>query len=247
MKNLHHFAGRTFLYVAFFAFGATALVPARAADAPVHVRGTIASVTDSGFTVRTDSGDKTIALAASTKIVGVVPSSLDQIKSGTFIGTANVKRDGNNRALEVVVFPASMKGSGLGDYPWDLAPSGNASAMTNGTVRSSAMTNGTVRSSTMTNATVKSTQTSGGMATHSAMTNGTVKKTSDQNGLSMVVDYGKGEKTINVPSDVPVVALQPADRSALVQGAHVFVVATPGAPMSANSVAVGLHGAVPPM
>jgi hypothetical protein len=33
--------------------------------------------------------------------------------------------------LEVVVFPASMKGTGEGDYAWDLKPKSN---MTNGTV-----------------------------------------------------------------------------------------------------------------
>lgn len=236
MKSRRLFA-KTSLCIALLAFGATLLGPANAADQPVHVRGTIASVTDSGFTLQTESGSKTIALTASTKFAGVVPSSLDQIKSGTFIGAANVKRDGDNRALEVVVFPDSMKGSGLGDYPWDLAPGGKTSAMTNGTVKSSAMTNGTV----------KSTETAGGAASRSTMTNGTVKTKTDKNGLSLLVDYGKGEKTIHVPSDVAVVALQPADKSALTRGAHVFVVANPGSPMNAAFVAVGLNGTVPPM
>ena len=64
------------------------------------------------------------------------------------------------------------------------------------------------------------------------MTNGTVKQTSDAGGLTLTVDYGKGEKTIHVPADVPVVGIVPADSSKLVPGAHVFVSTkkdTPGA------------------
>jgi ABC-type sugar transport system substrate-binding protein len=53
-----------------------AIMPAMAADQPVHIRGTILDVTSSGFTVQTDTGPKTIAVAAETKVAGVVPSSL---------------------------------------------------------------------------------------------------------------------------------------------------------------------------
>lgn len=108
--------------------------------------------------------------------------------------------------------------------------------MTNGNVNSSAMTNGTVTS-----------RHHAGTAMHSAMTNGTVKKASGGHGMNLVVDYGKGEKTIHVPSNVPVVTFQAADRSALIKGAHVFVVAKPGSPMNAAMVAVGINGTVPPM
>ena len=54
------------------------------------------------------------------------------IAQGTFVGTATLpQRDGTQRALEVVVFPESARGSGEGHYPWDLAP---GSMMTNATV-----------------------------------------------------------------------------------------------------------------
>lgn len=214
------------------AFGATALTVAIAAEPPpVHVRGAIVSTTADTLTVQTSQGKVSLALDSATRIAGVVPSSLGQIKEGTFVGIANVPGTGASSTLEVVVFPEAMKGSGLGDYPWDL------SAPMHGGARTSAMTNGTVKSSTP----------SGGMAATSAMTNGTVKKAATANGLALTVDYGKGEKTIRVPADVPVVGIVPADGSKLLPGAHVFVATKTDAPKSAAFVAVGIDGTVPPM
>jgi hypothetical protein len=211
-------------------------VSAMAADQPVHVRGTVSEVTATGFTVQTDAGSKTIVLAADTRITGVVPSSIDQIQPGSFIGSANVPSGNTSRALEVVVFPPAMKGSGLGDYAWDLPAKGaSASAMTNGDVMGSAMTNGTVQK-------MKS-----GESMPSAMTNGTVKTATGSGDRMLVIDYGKGEKTIDVPADAPVVTFQPAVRSDIVKGAHVFVAAMPGNPATAKVVAVGINGTVPPM
>lgn len=223
-----------------------AVMPAMAADQPVHIRGTVLDVTSTGFTVQGATGPQTVVVSAETKVTGVVPSTLDAIKDGTFIGTANVPRGNGARALEVVVFPDSMKGTGLGDYAWDLPSKGGAgSAMTNGSVASSAMTNGTVSSSAMTNGTVK--KMDSGAVAMSAMTNGTVKKSTGTGARTLVVDYGKGQKTINVPANVPVVSFQPADKTAIVKGAHVFVVGKPGSPVNAGLVAVGLNGTVPPM
>jgi hypothetical protein len=212
-------------------FAAAALTTAIAADPPAHIRGTILSATPGTLTVKTPEGSVSVSLDASTRISGIVPSSADQIKAGTFVGIANVPGTGGaSSALEVVVFPEAMKGTGLGDYPWDLAPKGSQAA------QGSAMTNGTVKSST-----------AGGIATTSAMTNGTVKNTSDAGGLVLTVDYGKGEKTIHVPSSAPVVGIVPADSSKLVPGAHVFVATKKDAPKNAAFISVGINGAVPPM
>lgn len=218
--------------VLWLAYGVTALTVAIAAEPPpVHVRGTIISATADNLTVQTSQGKVSLALDSATKIAGVVPSSPDQIKEGTFVGIANIPGTGASSALEVVVFPEAMKGTGLGDYPWDLsAPAG-------GRAQTSAMTNGTVKSS----------MASSGMAATSAMTNGTVKKAASANGLSLTVDYGKGEKTIQVPAGVPMVGIVPADSSKLIPGAHVFVATKKDAPKSAAFVAVGIDGTVPPM
>src|SRR5262249_43265825 len=136
--NRFHFA-KSMARAIVFVGGAAALVSALAASPMGHIRGTIVSATGDTLTVRTTEGNVDVAIDATTKITGVVGSNLDQIKTGTFVGIANVPGRETSRALEVVVFPDSMKGLGIGDYPWDLAPKsasggGKASAMTNGTV-----------------------------------------------------------------------------------------------------------------
>ena len=208
---------------------ALAIASAIAADPLGHIRGTIVSATPDKLTVKTSSGDVSVAVDTTTRIAGVIPSNLDQIKSGTFVGIANVPGPKTSKALEVVVFPDSMKGSGLGDYPWDLDPVKGDAAKT------SAMTNGTVKAA------------AAGGAKTSAMTNGTVKSESTGKSLTLTVDYGKGEKKIVVPAGVPVVGLIPGDASKLVAGAHVFVATKKDAPASAGFIAVGIDGAVPPM
>jgi hypothetical protein len=224
------------LLLASMAVAMSASVPAIAADPALHLRGTVTDVTATGFTVQTTTGAQNVAIAADTRIAGVVPSSLDAIQPGSFIGSANVPQGTASNALEVVVFPPAMKGTGLGDYAWDLpAHGGGGSAMTNGSVKS-AMTNGTVKSNK-----------AGGLAMHSAMTNGTVKTATGSGTRTLVVDYGTGEKTINVTATTPVVTFAPADKSAIVKGAHVFVTGKPGNPVAAGFVAVGLNGTVPPM
>lgn len=211
------------------ASGAMAVAAAVAVSSMGHLRGTIVSPTGGELTVRTAEGDVKVAIEPTTRIAGIVPSSVGHINVGTFVGIANVPGRNASRALEVVVFPDAMKGAGLGDYPWDLAPKsgaarGGASAMTNGTVTAASAA-----------------------AKASAMTNGTVKSTSKAHGLLLDVDYGKGEKKIQVPAGVPVVGVVPGDASELVPGAHVFVSTKKDAPQTAGFVAVGMKGAVPPM
>ncbi|MDQ2736237.1 MAG: metal ABC transporter permease [Pseudomonadota bacterium] len=227
-SNLAHALARALLPVSAAVF----LSAAFAADPQPHVRGTIVSFAADQLVVQTKEGNRTFSLQPATRIAGVVPSSLDQIKSGTYVGIANVPGADVSSALEVVVFPEAMKGAGLGDYAWDLAPPASA-----GGARSSAMTNGTVKSSA----------TPSGVATTSAMTNGTVKATSGSKEVVLTVDYGKGEKKITVQPGVPVVGILPGDRGKLVPGAHVFIAPNADAPTTASFVAVGIDGTVPPM
>ncbi|MER9234394.1 hypothetical protein NKI56_20235 [Mesorhizobium sp. M0622] len=104
----------------------------QAADT-MRVRGTVVSLAGSTLTVKTRQGDAdTIALAPGWKISGVAKASADDIKQGDFVGIASVaKADGGSGGLEVVIFPAALKGTGEGDRPWDLQPN---SRMTNGTI-----------------------------------------------------------------------------------------------------------------
>ena len=86
-------------------------------------------------------------------------SSLDQIKDGVFIGTAT-KGENPMTALEVVLFPESMRGTGEGHYGWDSIADQTAGGRRGGEERhdqrhregraaaprvKSAMTNGTVK------------------------------------------------------------------------------------------------------
>ncbi|RUW43780.1 hypothetical protein EN794_033595 [Mesorhizobium sp. M00.F.Ca.ET.151.01.1.1] len=105
---------------------------AQAADA-LRVRGTVVSFEPSLLTVKTRQGDTSaIKLKDGWKLSGVAKASVNDIKQGDFLGIASVsKADGGSGALEVVVFPAALKGTGEGDRPWDLEPN---SRMTNGTV-----------------------------------------------------------------------------------------------------------------
>ena len=104
---------------------------AQAADA-VHVRGSVASVDGATVSIKDNDGkDFGLTLGDNWKIAGVVPAALTDVKPGTFIGTANTEGPDGNKALEVVVFPEAMRGTGEGNYGWDLKPK---SAMTNATV-----------------------------------------------------------------------------------------------------------------
>lgn len=107
-----------------------AVGPALAAD--THLRGTIKTADGGTVVVHTREGqDVTLKLGSDFKVAGVVKASMADIKPGTFIGTANAAGPDGAKALEVVVFPEAMRGTGEGDYGWDLKP---GSSMTNATV-----------------------------------------------------------------------------------------------------------------
>ncbi len=123
----------------------TSIAGGAIADAPplMPVRGTITNVNGSTITVTETSGAKlTLTLAPAAKIVEVLPASLSQVKAGSYIGTAAIEQTGGvYRALELQIFPAGMRGVGLGTRAWNLAPH---SSMTNGTVGGLTQAGGTV-------------------------------------------------------------------------------------------------------
>ena len=83
----------------------------------------------------------------------------------------------------------------------------------------------------------------------STMTNATVTNvTPGAKGHSMTLRYKDGEKTIFVPEGIPVVTLQPGDRSLLVPGARVLVTAqNRDGKLTALRIAAGRNGFAPPM
>jgi hypothetical protein len=109
---------------------------ASAADGtPIRVRGTIDSVDGQTLHITSRAGEKLVVLlTADAKVVEVSKIDISAIKPNSFIGTAAAPLpNGDLKALEVHVFPESMRGSGEGHRPFDLGPN---STMTNGTVGS---------------------------------------------------------------------------------------------------------------
>src|SRR6202045_2073951 len=100
---------------------------------PSRVRGTIEAVDGDTLTVKSRSGeDVKLHMTGDMRVVGIAKISLDDIKVGSFIGTTTVPGpDGEQKAIEVHVFPEDMRGTGEGSRPYDLRPN---STMTNATV-----------------------------------------------------------------------------------------------------------------
>jgi RNase P/RNase MRP subunit p29 len=108
---------------------------------PTGVRGTVTSFSANALKVHTRDGkDLDVKLEQDTAIRGIELSSIAAIKPDSYVGTAAVPLpDGSLKALEVHIFPASMRGSGDGHRPWDL---GGNSTMTNGAVGNIVVANG---------------------------------------------------------------------------------------------------------
>jgi len=119
--------------IALAAIGFLLTASAASAQAPPRTRGTITAVSGDRIEIKTRQGATlTVTLAADLKVLGATHAQLSDIKPNSFIGTATAPQpDGTLRALEVTVFPESLRGTGEGHYDWDLGPS---STMTNGAV-----------------------------------------------------------------------------------------------------------------
>jgi hypothetical protein len=223
-----------------FAFAASTAFSVAAVAAPEHarIRGTVASVGADTVQVKTTDGtEASITLDDKTRYLKVLKSSLDKVDKDAYIGTATKSVGEQLIALEVVIFPAAMKGAGEGHYGWDK-------------IRDTTLSGGASTSSSMTNGTVSAATQVGSSATvNSAMTNGTVTTAASQGGTKkLTVSYKGGEQTILVPPTAPIVTFAPGDKTELTAGATVFINATiDDGKTTANSVAVGTDGATPPM
>ena len=112
--------------------GLAALSPTQAAET-VHVRGTIVGLEGSTLTVKTREGPTARSRSSPASRSLASPRRRWRTSSqGDFVGIASLPTAaGGDGAVEVLVFPPSMKGTGEGSYPWDLKPK---STMTNATV-----------------------------------------------------------------------------------------------------------------
>lgn len=209
-----------------------------ATNGTVRVRGTVQSVTDGSMTVQTWDG-RTVAVpvAASTRFVWVVASSLSTLEDGDFVGTATTGPKTALRALELVIFPESMRGAGEGHYEWDVP--GVVASRGGSSVVSSAMTNGTVESQSAT--------AGGTIAAQSAMTNGTVAgNEASSGGRMLTISYEGGTADVTIPEGTPIVRFEPTERPSLAVGQKVYAVIPQGT-TSAGFLAMGKDGVTPPM
>jgi hypothetical protein len=114
---------------------------AQSSDKPARLRGKIDAVSEDAIQLTLRNGAKAEAkLPANVRVVWLTVAQPSEIKEGSYVGTAAVPQaDGTLKALEMQVFPPSMRGIGEGSRDWDL---GAGSSMTNGTVGSLVAANG---------------------------------------------------------------------------------------------------------
>jgi len=203
---------------------------ARAQTPASRIRGDIVSVSGTALQLKADSGQTlAIKLADHYTVSARSHGDLTKIAPGAFVGTTAVPGpDGTLTAVEVHVFPESMRGTGEGHRPMDSAAPG----------------------STMTNATVASVAVAGQAAAGRTMTNATVAAVSDGGQEPrMTLRYKGGEKVVAIPKETPIVMIEPGDPSMLVPGAHVVVSGTRqnDGSLLAERIMVGKDGFIPPI
>ena len=198
------------------------------------VRGTVKAVSDSVLTLTTSSGDVRIALEPPVRVYTRKSADLSQVTDSSFVGVTSVPQpDGTQRATEIHIFPAELRGLGEGSRPMAMGGASRGT-MTNGSVAGSRMTNGAAR---MTNGAARMTN---GAA---RMTNGTSRGAAGGGG-TITVDYAGGSQTITVPPNVPVTEIV-STSTAVPTGASVVVVANRRPDGTLRSSRVMLVGGAP--
>jgi hypothetical protein len=124
----------TYIAAVFIAFVAgPALAQTPPAATPMRVVGTVDKLDGNNLTVNMKDGQAvTVVLADNAAVFGVEKRTLADIKPGDFLASGGVKgTDGKIHAVEVRIFPETLRGTGEGQRPWDVKPDG---VMTNATV-----------------------------------------------------------------------------------------------------------------
>jgi hypothetical protein len=98
-------------------------LPASAQET-VRIRGTIEKVDGPIFVVKNrDGAELKLTVTDNPLFVAIVKSTMADIKPGLFVGSTGMSQpDGSQKAIEVHIFPESMRGTGEGHYDWDLKP-----------------------------------------------------------------------------------------------------------------------------
>jgi hypothetical protein len=110
-----------------------AVFSASAQQQTQRVAGTIDKVDGKTLYIKSAGGPVTLTLVDNALIVARVKASAADIKAGDYVASGGVPQpDGTQKAVELRIFPESMRGNGDGHRPgWPGAPNGT---MTNGAV-----------------------------------------------------------------------------------------------------------------
>jgi hypothetical protein len=226
---------KRFLGLTLAAMASIALATTASAE-PLRIRGTIVATSSDSLTVHTAKGDVTASLNDKTGFVSVVPSNLDSVGPGSYLGVAS-KAGGERRiALSVIVFPPELKGAAEGNAKYDPLPD-------------TTLSGGAHTASSMTNANVKAiTSSKNAPRVNSTMTNASVTTATAKGDVRYVtLTYKGGEQKVLIPPTAPVVAFVPGAASIAEAGAHAFVLAdSTDGKITAGLVAVGANGLTPP-
>jgi hypothetical protein len=126
-------SGMTQRTLAALSFALVCIALPASAQETIRIRGTIERVEGPAYVVKTREGAEVkLTVTDNPLFVAISPSTMADIKPGMFVGSAGMMQpDGTQKAIEVHIFPESMRGTGEGHYDWDLKPQ---SKMTNGNV-----------------------------------------------------------------------------------------------------------------
>lgn len=99
----------------------------------IRIRGSVERVEGQMLTVKTQEGSTAVALEPNYAVGAVVKASMADIRKGSFIGVGAraAPQGGELQAVQVVIFPEAMRGTGEGHRPWAVLPE---ATMTNATV-----------------------------------------------------------------------------------------------------------------
>jgi len=124
----------TIIAVAAAALALLLIAPKASAQEPVRIRGSIESLSEGVYAIRTrDAKLVKLRLARTASVAASIKSTLSDIRPGVYIGVAALPQaDGTLSALEVHIFDETMRGTAEGHRAWDLLPQ---STMTNAVVQ----------------------------------------------------------------------------------------------------------------
>ena len=93
-------------------------VSSASAEDTVRIRGVIESVDGPVYLVKNrDGAELKLTVTDNPLFVAIVKSTMADIKPGMFVGaTGMTQADGSQKAIEVHIFPESMRGTGEGHY-----------------------------------------------------------------------------------------------------------------------------------